>query len=103
MFRVRVPSHRSPNLPTLELSNLLTSPAEILAEPGQLPGQHIYAVFGWAAGDEAVGAAGVADEFGLAADLHQCGEELFSLVQRAAIIGLAVDDQGWGADGVRAG
>src|SRR3712207_5258992 len=68
--------------------------AEVVLEPGQDAAVVVLAVLGRAAAQEEVRAARVARELHLAAGLLQRDEHLLPLPDRAALVRLAVDNQG---------
>src|SRR3954447_18371533 len=96
------PGHRSSFL-ALRSSILLLRLAEVAAEPADCAGQEVLGVGGRAATQEEVRAAGIADELGLDAGVEEGDEELLALADRAAVILLAVDDQGRGGGAVGEG
>src|SRR4051794_29251588 len=75
----------------------------MVAEPADRAAQEVFGVGGRAAAQEEVRAAGIADEFGLDAGIEQGDEELLALADRAAVVLLAVDDQGRGGSAMGEG
>jgi len=87
--------------PSSSTTNALTSvifirpAAQVVGEPAKHAPEEVDPVLGQTAGaEEEVRPARVADEFGLAAGPSQRHEHLLALAERAALVGLAVDDQG---------
>ena len=73
--------------------------AEECVEPGEDAGEAVEAEVGGAgAGEAVVGFGRVADEFNGAAEPAEGGEELVGLLDGAAEVALAVEDQEWSVD-----
>src|SRR4051795_9038522 len=79
----------------LERRSICDAVAKVRLEPGERASQVIGAVLRRAVPGEAVVAAGVAGELDLAADLQERHEHLLALADRAPLVGLPMDDQGW--------